>query len=345
MTRKGTARQGLELVATLPWPWGVGLAVVSWLVLRWFAAMPELMPHVVGTVLQWVIPPLLMVAALISWKRMRRATMLLRTTLDAAALRTLSWREFELLLSAAFEAHGFEVQDRGGKGADGGVDLVAKDGDRKYFIQCKHWKSQQVGVKVVRELAGIVAAYGAQGGYFVASGGYTREAQEFGVNAGLQLFDGPMLLEFLEGGRVRRGDSNESPALDFGSNAERNSRRVRIAVALAIVAVTLVFFGGSPLTESPTRIRMASRVAVVPAPRATVSAKDLPHPMPVDPVDLAMRRAEREQIADEASKEAAWAAEWKVAPECEHPVDWAAQVECGNRYIRARRAFEERWGR
>jgi len=62
-------------------------------------------------------------------------------------------------------------------------------------------------------------------------------------------------------------------------------------------------------------------------------------------VDLENRRAEGRQVAVEAAKAAAWAAEWKVSPECEDPVDWAAQVECGNRYIRAKRAFDERWNK
>jgi hypothetical protein len=28
---------------------------------------------------------------------------------------------------------------------------------------------------------------------------------------------------------------------------------------------------------------------------------------------------------------------------CEHPVDWSAQVECGNQYMRAKKLFEQRW--
>ena len=345
MGRKGAARQGLELVAEIPWPWGVGFAVASWLGLHWLAGSATLLLQTIGTVFQWIAPPLLLLMALISWLRARRAARLLHTTLDAEALRALSWREFESLLFAAFEAHGFNVQDRGGHGADGGVDLVAKRGDQKYYVQCKHWKTQQVGVNVVRELAGIVATHGAAGGYVVASGRYTREAQEFGVQAGLQLLDETSLLEFLEVGRSHRCRSFASDAADFSAMSARYSRRVRTAVALAVVVV-LAFWVGSqssdnngngltPPTLLPSRTTARARSSTQPAaPRAA--------PL-VDPVDLEMRRAESRQIADEAAKEAAWAAEWKIPPECEHPVDWAAQVECGNRYIRARRAFDERW--
>ncbi|HEX4051178.1 MAG TPA: DUF2726 domain-containing protein [Steroidobacteraceae bacterium] len=44
-------------------------------------------------------------------------------------------------------------------------------------------------------------------------------------------------------------------------------------------------------------------------------------------------------------KDEAWAAYYKASPSCLHPVDWNAEVECGNLYIRARRDFESQWAR
>ena len=348
MGKKRTARQGLDLVADLPWPWGVGSAIASWWALHMLASSAALLSKAIGNVFQWIVPPLLLVAALVSWLRARKAAALLNTTLDAELLRALSWRDFERLLFAAFEAHGFEVQDRGSYGADGGVDLVAKRSDQKYYVQCKHWKTHQVGVKVVRELAGIVAANGAAGGYVIASGSYTCEAQEFGVKAGLQLLDGAQLLEFLEEGRRRGQHSRETGADSFANTSERHSRRIRIAVALAVFAVTAAFWIGSDTPDTPQRENTAQRSS----PRRPTSTSQFKPVAPqgtslLDPVDMEMRRAEGREVADEAAKEAAkeaaWAAEWQVSPDCEHPADWAAQVECGNRYIRARRAFEEKW--
>ena len=348
MGKKRTARQGLDLVADLPWPWGVGFAIASWWALHMLAGSAALLSKAIGTVFQWIVPPLLLVAALVSWLRARKAAALLNTTLDAELLRALSWRDFERLLFAAFEAHGFEVQDRGGYGADGGVDLVAKRDDQKYYVQCKHWKTHQVGVKVVRELAGIVAANGAAGGYVVASGSYTREAQEFGVKAGLQLLDGAQLLEFLEEGRTRGQHARETGAASFAKTSERHSRRIRIAVALAVSAVTAAFWIGNDTPDTPQTENTAQRSS---PRRPTSTSQFKPSALRgtslLDPVDMEMRRAEGREVADEAAKEAAkeaaWAAEWQVSPDCEHPADWAAQVECGNRYIRARRAFEEKW--
>lgn len=179
----------------------------------------------------------------------------------------------------------------------------------------------------------------------VASGRYTREAQEFGVKAGLQLLDDAQLLEFLEEGRRRGRHSKETGADSFAKTPERHSRRVGIAMAVVVLAVTAAYWIGSDTPEMPPREPAAPKRSLH---RNAMSAQASPAPVVrrgtlMDPVDLAMRRAERAHIANEAAKDAAWNAEWKVSPECEHPVDWAAQVECGNRYIRARRAFEQRW--
>lgn len=42
-------------------------------------------------------------------------------------------------------------------------------------------------------------------------------------------------------------------------------------------------------------------------------------------------------------KGVAWAAAYSAPASCEHPVDWNAQVECGNQYMRAKKKFEAQW--
>lgn len=60
-------------------------------------------------------------------------------------------------------------------------------------------------------------------------------------------------------------------------------------------------------------------------------------------------RAESEALAAELDaerrKEAAWQSFYQPPPECLNPPTWEAQVECGNKHIRAKREFEARWGR
>jgi hypothetical protein len=61
-----------------------------------------------------------------------------------------------------------------------GVALVRTEepflvGGETVLVQCKQWKTSKVGVKVVRELYGVVMAEGATKGILIASGTYTQE--------------------------------------------------------------------------------------------------------------------------------------------------------------------------
>ena len=111
----------------------------------------------------------------------------------ADELDGVSWQEFELLVGEAFRLQGYQVTESGGGGADGGVDLVLRKGGDKFLVQCKQWKAFSVGVTVVRELYGVMAANGAAGGFVVTSGRFTPEAKAFAMGRNVTLIDGPGL--------------------------------------------------------------------------------------------------------------------------------------------------------
>lgn len=67
----------------------------------------------------------------------------------------------------------------GGSGPDGGVDLVLRRNKETYLVQCKQWKAFKVGVQPLREFYGVIAARNAFDGYFVTSGVFTEDAEEF----------------------------------------------------------------------------------------------------------------------------------------------------------------------
>ncbi len=115
-------------------------------------------------------------------------------------LRSLNWREFEDLIGRAYRLQGYEVLTTA-HGADGGIDLILTRGSERIFVQCKHWRSQQVGVKVVRELYGLVAAHGATWGVVTTSGGYSVEAEEFARTTRITLLDGRAVAQLLVLGR------------------------------------------------------------------------------------------------------------------------------------------------
>ena len=75
-------------------------------------------------------------------------------------LRTIDWFQFEKVVELIYKKLGYSVTRRGGANPDGGIDLVIeKDGQRK-AVQCKQWKTWNVGVKTVREFLGALTDTG-----------------------------------------------------------------------------------------------------------------------------------------------------------------------------------------
>jgi restriction system protein len=228
------AEDFMELVALLPWWAGVALALILYFVLHRVAAQQVALitqPGQVGTVVtqtiwkslasvgQYIVPLICLAGAAISaWRRRERKTLVhdVAHSKAADALDGMSWREFEMLVGEAFRLQGYRVTESGGGGADGGIDLVlTRDGERS-LVQCKQWKAFKVGVDIVRELYGVMAAKGAAGGFVVTSGRFTEEATRFASGRNVKLVDGPKLQALIEQAlavRVQRAEParNEPP--------------------------------------------------------------------------------------------------------------------------------------
>ena len=50
------------------------------------------------------------------------------------------------------------VEETGGGGADGGIDLKLRRRRTTTLVQCKHWKTWKVGVISIREFYGVLMA-------------------------------------------------------------------------------------------------------------------------------------------------------------------------------------------
>lgn len=142
-----------------------------------------------------------------------------------------------LLVGEAFRLQGYEVTELGGEGPDGGVDLVLRKGKEKFLVQCKQWKAFKVGVQVVRELYGVMAAKGAAGGFVVTSGSFTEDAMAFASGRNVNLVDGPKLFGLIQQAKAARGgQSGQVGRVDIAGPA----RPVTPAqgTAFAAIAVT-----------------------------------------------------------------------------------------------------------
>lgn len=219
----------LHALSLLPWWAGVAMAVVGYAALHSLAApvqvtadQPGQMGHVLRQALisgaasvgQYVLPLVCLVAAVISFVRRKQRSALVADVAQATsanALNSMSWREFELMVGEAFRQQGYLVTETGGGGPDGGVDVILTKGQEKFLVQCKQWKAFKVGVSVVRELYGVMAAQGATGGFVVTSGQFSTDAKAFAEGRNIQLLDGPKLFALIK--RVKQVKQPKAPAV------------------------------------------------------------------------------------------------------------------------------------
>lgn len=227
--KKSTPAEDLmEIVAFLPWWLGVALAIIAYFYLHAMASAevsqaaghPEQVGQlVVGTLKknlaaigQYLVPFLCLVGAAVSALRRRARTRLIDNVIKgdgSAALKEMSWQDFERVVGEGFRLRGYAVVENGGGGADGGIDLILKKDGEKFLVQCKQWRALKVGVTVVRELYGVMAAGGATGGFVVTCGRFTDEAKAFANGRNVTLLDGGELEKMI---RQARGASTSSHA-------------------------------------------------------------------------------------------------------------------------------------
>ena len=206
----------IGIIAAMPWWVCISLAVVSYFVLHALAAPDVSKPanvaqlgEMAGRMIwktaaaigQFAIPMICLMAAVIStYRQLNRKALVdhVAESKTADALDGMSWLEFERLVGEAFRLDGFAVAERGGAGADGGVDLVLRKGQEKFLVQCKQWRALKVGVDVVRALYGVMAANGATGGFVVTSGTFSNDAQQFASGRNVILIDGIILFDMIK---------------------------------------------------------------------------------------------------------------------------------------------------
>ena len=138
-------------------------------------------------------------------------------------IRRMSWHEFELLAAEAFRRSGYAVEETGGAVADGGVDLVLyKDGEQT-LVQCKHWRDRQVGVRVVRELYGVMHDQGATRGMVVCFGEFSQEAQDFAERNGIELMGGRELHRLIHEVKSPAREAQDGERAKTGAVATKRS--------------------------------------------------------------------------------------------------------------------------
>jgi restriction system protein len=201
----------LNLLSQSPWWVSICIAVVVYMVLKPIA------PAFSGIAIIFLAPE-----TISAFNSIRK-----RHLLDAQSginsIRSLSWKQFEELIAEAYRREGFHVVENDGTGPDGGIDLILKKNGKKLLVQCKQWKSYKVGVKVVREMYGIMMARHAAGVIVITSDIFTQEAKNFAAGKPIDLIDGQHVHDL-----VRNARKENTPQAPYSppQNSSRNRNRL-----------------------------------------------------------------------------------------------------------------------
>jgi restriction system protein len=162
------------------------------------------------------------VAAIASFIGRTRRRKLLDNQSGIGSLRQMSWRQFEQLAGEAFRRQGYAIEETGLGGADGGIDLILRRNGQTTLVQCKQWQSRQVGVKVVREMYGVLIDQQADSVKIIALGDYTADARQFAQGKPIELIHGGQLIatvRSLQTTRARTTELMDTPLALIGSMA------------------------------------------------------------------------------------------------------------------------------
>lgn len=192
-----------DLLMELPWWVSVIVAAIVYVSLRFVVpSIPFENPVLKGMAavvprLAWIAIVFLVPGAFSALQSVTKRSLLVRQS-GIESIRELSWRQFEELLGEAYRRQGFTVLENTGSGPDGGVDLVIRQGGNEYLVQCKQWRARKVGVKVAREIFGIMHAQNATGVIIVTSGMFTQEAKNFAEDKPIDLVEGSQLVDLIQ---------------------------------------------------------------------------------------------------------------------------------------------------
>lgn len=204
----------LDVLVESPWWVSIVVGLVVYFLMRFGGALFASDPmagSIAAAISQFAwLSVLFVIPALVSFSRSARKRKQLDRQHSIESIRDLSWKEFEELLGEAYRRQGFSVAENPGQGTDGGIDLTLRDGQDTYLVQCKQWRTYKVGVKVVREMLGLVTAHGATGAVVVTSGDFTKEARDFAAGQPVELVDGEELVELI--GTVQTSQGMTAPA-------------------------------------------------------------------------------------------------------------------------------------
>ena len=123
-----------------------------------------------------------------------------------ADIQNVNPKQFENYCAVLFGKLGFSAKTTS-YAKDGGVDVIATKDGQTHFIQCKKYITRKVTLSEVRDFYGAMADAGCRKGYFVTTGFFTLDAEQFAAGKQIELINGERLMEYLKQAGVDVGST------------------------------------------------------------------------------------------------------------------------------------------
>jgi restriction system protein len=315
-------QSGIELSASMPWQAGVLLGLIGYLAIRfgigWYvgghtdplsAGIAKDARDGMLAPLAWMLLVGCWIGALVSFVKRHQRRRLLDSQTGIESLRAMRWSEFELLAGEAFRRQGYAVEETGLGGADGGIDLILRRNGQTTLVQCKQWQNRQVGVKVVREMYGLLVHHQAAAVKIVALGDYTPDAHRFAQGKPIELIHGGELIatvRSLQKSRTRATGLMDTPLALCGSMVAS-----LLVIAVLSSSTTTALVVAAPVVAAPAVIQAAyrpqspyvPRPAVAPTPHAQATIYASESQNDAELREWKKRNAESMRILEKTTKE------------------------------------------
>lgn len=149
-------------------------------------------------IFSWMALLVCWLGAGVSYLKQRQRAQLFDAQATNLQLSSLDWRQFERLVAEWFHRQGYQVEETGGGGPDGGIDLTLRREGRFEIVQCKQWRRRQVAVPTVREMWGLMQHHRADAVWIVCIGEFTPDAAAFATGKPIRLVTGKELGELMQ---------------------------------------------------------------------------------------------------------------------------------------------------
>lgn len=177
-------------------PWWVSFLVAGAITLAVAALAPERFKWLGG----FGALPLYGVGCMAAWRQWRAPS---QASVDAqaAALRSMPWRDFAAALEQAWRAQGASVQALTGLQAD----FVLTQAGRSALVSARRWKAANHGVDAIEHLVAAMRQREiTRGHYLVAQGTVSDAARSLASSEGILLIEGDTLARLLLAGQQAR---------------------------------------------------------------------------------------------------------------------------------------------